>query len=116
MTDKLLALGHMGTVVTGVESKRPKASLLERLGCRSAKPMYIDKKDGTVSQVGYEVSFGPGTVPEWFTLYRVECWEVSRMTKGNCAACINGFPIEDAACCACGRTRALGNNTKGKDQ
>ena len=66
---------NAGVEFHGIDEKRPKASLLEEMGARTATPIYRDKKDGSTVKVGYVVSGERGTVPIWVELYRVEPWE-----------------------------------------
>lgn len=47
----------------------PRKALLDRLDCKKAEPMYVDKKGGGAAQVGYVIE------GQWITLYEVTPWE-----------------------------------------
>ncbi len=53
-----------------VDRKRPKASLLDAMGARSANRMFIDRA-GKTFHVGYVVSGGHGCAASWVTFYDV---------------------------------------------
>jgi hypothetical protein len=49
--------------------KYPRQELLNRLGYKNARKMYVDKKDGTIKHIGYVVG------SHWVTLYNLTPWE-----------------------------------------
>ena len=65
---------RLGGTIHNIDEKRPKASLLEKVGATTAVPMYCDTADGEVQKVGYVVSYGRGIEQSWFRFYRVEPW------------------------------------------
>ena len=69
---KLIGTDQFGQIWTDIDSKRPKASLLEKLYRNSATPMFIGK--GT--HIGYVVAAPKGSdeVSLWVTLHTVEPW------------------------------------------
>ena len=75
----LMAIDNYGQTVHDIHPKCPKASLLEKVGGKSATPMYRDNLlDGSTQHVGYVVKYGHGQSESWFTLFKVERW-----VKGN---------------------------------
>ena len=63
-----MAIDQRGNEEHGLRGP-PRKALLERLERKSAKKMYVDRKDGTSVHVGYVVG------GRWFTLYRVTPFE-----------------------------------------
>lgn len=65
-----LAMGHRGRKIALTDpDKHPRGQLLERLGGRSARKVYIEMPDGSSLHIGYEVR------GEWFTIYELYSWK-----------------------------------------
>ena len=69
-----MRLGYMATDQTGTTihlpaTDFPRKALLERLGAKSARKMYVDRADNKTVHIGYVVG------QQWFTLYEVHSWE-----------------------------------------
>jgi len=77
----LWGIDQNGTRWDGIDAKRPKASLLERIGARSAQRMYRDNPDGSARHVGYVVSLGRGFAPLWVSLFSVTEWNGGRHAR-----------------------------------
>ncbi len=65
--ESVMGIDQYGT--TYYNLRFPRKDLMERIGVRSAKKMYVDKKSGEVKHIGYIVG---GC---WVRLYRVAAWE-----------------------------------------
>lgn len=54
-------------------NKPIKKTLLRNTGYTTAKPMYIDTKDGIQKHIGYVLT-QKGTSPLWVTIYKLKEW------------------------------------------
>jgi hypothetical protein len=77
--ETLLGVDQYGTHWHGIDAARPKASLLEMIGARTATRMFVDTSNGSAKQIGYVVSptRGSGGTALWVSLYRVTEWNDS---------------------------------------
>ena len=66
---RLMAVDQYGGVIHGIDPKRPRADLLDRLGASKCEKQYVDKIDGSTVHNGYIIG------DSWYTLYRVTPWE-----------------------------------------
>ena len=65
-----LAIGNRGSEHHLTDSKQsPRAQLLAILGRKSARKVYVDRKDGSTAHIGYIVA------SEWYTIYTVCDWQ-----------------------------------------
>ena len=69
--DTLIGVDQYGRHHGPLDPKAPKRSLLEKLGARSGRPMYVDGKDGQAEKVGYVVSMGRGYAQLWVCFYTI---------------------------------------------
>jgi hypothetical protein len=69
-----MGIDQYNQTIHGIDPKRPKASLLEKLCASGAVPMYRDKEDGSHVQCGYVVTMPRGYENLWVELYKVEPW------------------------------------------
>lgn len=65
-----IAIGHFSNQTLHLPGdKHPKGKLMKKLGVKSMRSIYTDKKDGGVNRVGY-ISSG-----EWWNIYEIHNWE-----------------------------------------
>ena len=70
----MMAVSNHGRTIHSIDPKRPKADLLRQSGGTSAQRAFRDTEAGDAEHIGYVVSHGRGTEPEWFTFYTVDRW------------------------------------------
>ena len=64
-----MGIDQYGQEYHGLSASHPRKDLLDRLGRKHCAKMYCDKKDGSVSHIGYIIS------GLWITLHFVSPWE-----------------------------------------
>ena len=66
MSAGIMGVDQYGDTYHGLE--HPRKDLMEKLGRKGARKMYVDKKDGGTKHIGYVVA------GRWITLYNVTEW------------------------------------------
>jgi len=67
--DAVMAIDQYGRAEHNLDSKHPRAALLDRLGATKAQKMYCDTKEGKSHHIGYIIH------RRWFTFYNVTSWQ-----------------------------------------